>query len=250
MGLAWMLWSQRAVYESDHGYAVVDSGLWQVDTSGCLGCGASGVYVRLGRHHRDRICLGSLPGDFIQRSREPICGMYELPSFPDRKVDVITVACNSSGRLFRECPDRAGHLSAYCHPQHRFRATQHLLHLRAFIGNQTICAVDNHFIPRCRPFCIRLYAVRPRGPWLTPSSTFHVRLDGNDRLASRGGRGTVVGARFIPGLDKTEQYQVANTDVCIPCHGSVGECVPGVGNALRHQVVAITHQSSDQREAV
>jgi hypothetical protein len=73
---------------------------------------------------------------------------------------------------------------------------------------------------------------------------------GTTSSLDRGGGRTVVGARSVRGFDKTERHEVANTDVCVPCDGSVGECVPGVGNALRHQVVAIAHQSSDQGEAV
>ena len=113
---------------------------------------------------------------------------------PARKVDVINLACPPSDHLRRECPSRAGYLSVHCHPQHRFRTARHLLRLHVLINDKAICIVDNRLILRHRPFRVHLYAIWPRSPWIASPPTFCVRLDGNDRVTGRGGRGAVVGA--------------------------------------------------------
>lgn len=169
---------------------------------------------------------------------------------PARRADIITIAYHPGGNLRCERPDCAGHLSVHCHPQHIFRTTHHLFRLHVFANNQTIYTIDNCLVPRYHPFCVHLSAIRPRSPWLASPPTLQLRLYGNHQFIGRGGGRTIVGARFVQGLDKIERDEIANADVCFPCDGSVGECVPRVGNALRHQVVTIAHQPSHQGGAV
>ena len=97
----------------------------------------------------------------------------DLPMLNGR-VDVIDTAYRPTNNICHECWHCIGNLSVRCNPQHTVRTTQQSLQLHIFSDHQTMGAVNNPLVFRCRPFRVHLHAIWPRGSWDVPPSTLRI----------------------------------------------------------------------------